>query len=76
MSDPILSPEAFKWFLTITTGGLAGSWLVYDTINLIRLPSREERDPGVRHDKKFGYLMGILIGAAGVWGCLMFHDVV
>src|SRR5690606_35030406 len=34
--NELISPNAFKWFLTIITGGVAGAWFVYDTINLIR----------------------------------------
>jgi len=78
MTDEIMSLTAFRWFLTILTGGLAGTWLVYDTISLIRLRARgdhRKNDPVV-HDKVFGYLMGMIIGAIGVWGCLRFHGVV
>lgn len=73
--NEIMSPDAFKWFLTILTGGLAGSWVIYDVINLIRIRHANKRDPLVR-DKIFGYLMGIVIGVVGVYGCLRFHDVV
>jgi hypothetical protein len=69
-----MSPMAFKWFLTFLTGGLAGSWLIYDVINLIRIRNANKRDPLVR-DKLFGYVMGIAIGVVGILGCLRFHDV-
>ena len=75
MSDPIFSPEQFKWFLTILTGGFAGTWFFYDAYSLIRLPSRNERDPQIAHDKRFGYIIGMAIGFVGVWGCLRFHGV-
>ncbi|HEY5927475.1 MAG TPA: hypothetical protein VIV11_37580 [Kofleriaceae bacterium] len=74
MND-LMSPIAFKWFLTILTGGLAGAWLIYDTINLIRTRNADRRD-AVMRDKHFGYVIGILIGIVGVLGCLRFHDVV
>ena len=70
----LMSDIAFKWFITFLTGGLAGSWFVYDTINLLRLRGADGRDPLVR-DKRFGYLMGLVIGAVGIIGCLRFHGV-
>lgn len=72
--NELMSPEAFKWFLTILTGGLAGSWLLYDAYNLVRIRKADKRDPIVR-DKIFGYIMGMVIGVVGVIGCLRFHDV-
>jgi hypothetical protein len=73
--NELMSPTAFKWFLTILTGGLAGAWFIYDSINLIRTRNYDRNDAVVR-DKHFGYVMGILIGIVGVIGCLRFHDVV
>ena len=70
----LMSPTAFKWFITLLTGVVAGAWLVYDAINLVRIRTRDAADPIVR-DKRFGYLMGIVIGAVGLIGCLRFHDV-
>lgn len=73
--NELMSPTAFKWFITIITGGLAGAWFVYDSINLIRSRNLDRGDAVVR-DRHFGYVMGILIGIAGVVGCLRFHGVV
>ena len=73
--NELMSPTGFKWFLTILTGGLAGAWFIYDSINLIRTRNHDRKDPVVR-DKHFGYVIGILIGIIGVLGCLRFHDVV
>jgi len=70
----VMSDEAFRWFVTILTGGLAGTWLVYDTLNLVRSRRADGRDPLVR-DKRFGYVMGMLIGLVGIIGCLRFHGV-
>jgi hypothetical protein len=75
VNDNILSPEAFKWFLTILTGGLAGIWFFYDLRNLIVTRKLDRRDPVVR-DKHFGFVMGMVIGIVGVVGCLKFHGVV
>jgi hypothetical protein len=73
--NELMSETAFKWFITILTGGLAAAWFVYDSINLIRTRNFDRNDAVVR-DKHFGYVMGILIGIAGVIGCLRFHDIV
>jgi hypothetical protein len=70
----LMSDIAFKWFITFLTGGLAATWFVYDSINLLRLRGADRRDPLVR-DKRFGYLMGLVIGAVGIIGCLRFHGV-
>lgn len=74
MTAEPLSPLAFKWVVTILTGGLAGTWVVYDTINLIRVRAADGSDPLIG-DRRFGYLVGIAIGVIGVVGCLRFHDV-
>ncbi len=72
--NELMSPIAFKWVLTILTGGLAGVWFVYDSISLVRSRNLDRGDAVVR-DKHFGYVIGILIGLIGVLGCLRFHDV-
>jgi hypothetical protein len=46
-------------------------WFVYDAIKLVRL---RPDDPKL-HDKRFGYAMGVVIGAIGVIGCLKFQGV-
>ena len=71
----IVSQPTFEWIVTGFTGGLAGTWLVYDAISLARMRGKKTEDP-VAADKKFGYVMGIIIGFVGVWGCLRFHGVV
>lgn len=73
--NEVMSPEAFKWFLTALTGGLAGFWVIWDTKNLVKARNLDRSDPVVR-DRHFGYVIGILIGVIGVFGCLRFHDVV
>ncbi len=70
----LVSPLAFKWFLTLFTGIVAAVWFVYDAIKLVRLRTADGADPVVR-DKRFGYAIGIVIGAIGVIGCLMFQGV-
>ena len=74
MKDQILSPDGFKWFLTLTTGLLAGAWVFVDGFSLVRLRKADRKNPIVR-DKHFGYVMGMLIGIVGVYGCLRFHGI-
>ena len=72
----LVSDEAFRWILTVLTGGLAGTWLVLDSVSLFRSRTpRRRTDPLVR-DKRFGYVMGIAIGIIGLWGCLRYHSLV
>lgn len=70
----LIPPLAFKWFLTLFTGIIAGVWFVWDAVKLIRLRTADGADPVVR-DKRFGYAVGVVIGAIGVTGCLMFQGV-
>ena len=74
-SMTIVSPVAFKWILTILTFAMAGSWLVYDAITLVRT-RKMDRTSAVNRDKQFGMVIGVIIGIIGVWGCLRFHGVV
>jgi hypothetical protein len=74
MKEQILSPAGFKWFLTLTTGIVAGLWFFYDSFNLIRTRNADRTNLVVR-DKHFGYAMGILIGIVGVYGCLRFQGI-
>lgn len=76
MSTEIVSQSTFEWMVTALTGGVAGTWFFYDAFNLLRLKKRGAKDDPVTGDKRFGYVMGMAIGAAGVWGCLRFHGVV
>jgi hypothetical protein len=72
MTEELMSANAFHWVLIAMTGGLAGSWLVYDAYSLIRSRGADLADPHVR-DKRFGYIIGILIGLIGVLGCVGYH---
>ncbi len=74
MTDPIVSPDVFKWTVTLMTGLVAGTWFVWDALKIFQLRHKDGKDPTV-HDKRFGYSVGMVIGFIGVWGCLRFHDV-
>jgi hypothetical protein len=72
MKDQLLSPDAWRWFLILITGLVAGAWLIYDTINLIRT-RHLDRSVAANRDKHFGYVMGIVIGIVGVIGTLRYQ---
>ena len=75
MNDQLVSHTVFVWFLSLFTGIVAFTWFVYDAIKLYWLRNADKRDPVV-HDKRFGYGIGVLIGAIGVVGVLRYHGVV
>ncbi len=68
----LVSATTFDWFLCVLTFGLAGPWVFYDAYNLIRLRHADGKDPIVR-DKRFGYVIGMLIGLIGVIGVVKHH---
>jgi len=70
----LVSPLVFKWFMTLFTGIVAGVWFVWDAVKLVALRNANGADPVVR-DKRFGYTIGVVIGAIGVTGCLLFWNV-
>ena len=72
MNDQLVSHTVFVWFLSLFTGIVAFTWFVYDAIKLFWLRNSDGRDPVV-HDKRFGYGIGIVIGAIGVLGVLKYH---
>jgi hypothetical protein len=69
----IISDEAFRWFLTFAVGVVAGIWLFFDALNLWR--TRRAKPSPLLADRRFGYLMGVVIGAVGVIGTLHFQHV-
>lgn len=72
MSDHLVSHTVFVWFMTLFTGIVAGTWFVYDALKLYWLRNADKTDPTV-HDKRFGYAIGMIIGAIGVIGVLKYH---
>jgi hypothetical protein len=69
----MMSESTFHLVLSIITAGVAAPWLVHDAVLLARLRG-DRRDPLVA-DQRFGYAMGIVIGAIGVVGTLRFNGV-
>lgn len=74
MTTELVSLDVFRWFLTLITGVVAGAWGIVDLVRLIGLRGADTTDPLVR-DKRFGYLIGIVIGVVGVVGSLRFQNV-
>jgi hypothetical protein len=74
MSPEPVSPSTFRWILTLLT--VAGSlWALYDVIKLAKTRGKNASDPLVR-DQRFGYVIGIVIGAFGISGILRYHGVI
>lgn len=68
--NELVSETTFKWILTGLTGA-ACLWALYDIFKWRNTPSD---DPHL-NDKRFGYSIGILLGAFGISGLLKFHGV-
>lgn len=65
----IVSHQAFMYFCSLATAGLAGSWLIYDAIRLRRFWPRGR----AAHDEIFGSVIGIAVSLIGLLGVVRFH---
>ncbi len=70
--DNLVSPTVFVWFVSILTAGVGGAYFLIDIAKLWKLRTADGKDPVV-HDKRFGFGIGVLIGAVGVVGVLKYH---
>lgn len=70
----IISEAAFRVLSSVLIGGVGALWVIHDAVLLARLP-RAIRVDRLVADKRFGYTMGIVIGAIGVLGTLRFNGV-
>ncbi len=70
--DNLVSHTVFVWFMSILTAGVGGAYVIIDVKRLIQLRKADGRDP-VIHDKRFGFGIGVLVGAIGVIGVLKYH---
>ncbi|MBA3395453.1 MAG: hypothetical protein H0T89_22585 [Deltaproteobacteria bacterium] len=73
MKAELMTPETFRWVLTILTLGGA-VWALYDVYLISKLRGQDRNDPLVK-DKRFGFTVGIIIGLFGISGVLRFHGV-
>jgi hypothetical protein len=71
----VVSDAVFSWFLTFLVGGLSAAWLVYDIRNLTKLRGADARDALVR-DRRFGYIVGIVVALIGLVGTARYHGLV
>jgi hypothetical protein len=73
MSPEIVSESTFRWILTVLT--VAGAlWALYDIVKLRKARGKDRADLEVR-DERFGYAIGIAIGAFALGGMLRYHGV-
>ena len=68
----IVSHEAFIWFCTILTLGVAAPWVFVDLWRL-RNVVREDMSRPVVRDRLFGSLIGLAVSIAGVLGMVRYH---
>jgi len=68
----IISAHAFDWFVTLLTGVVAAWWILVDSVRLRRALAGD-RDRGAVRDQIFGSIVGLVIGAIGVFGVVMHH---
>lgn len=73
MSPQIVSESTFRWILTVLTVA-ASFWALYDIVKLRNTRGKDGQDPYVR-DERFGYVIGIVIGAFAISGMLRYHGV-
>jgi hypothetical protein len=70
VTEPTLVPDSvFRLLLSILTGGVWAPWLIHDLVMLLRLPRRDPR----LGDRRFGYLVGIVIATIGLVGTARFN---
>jgi hypothetical protein len=71
VTTELVSENVFRWFLTLTVGGV-GLWLVYwDLLNM----SRALKKPAspARSDKLFGCFIGLGIAVIAITGTMKFN---
>ena len=73
MSPQIVSESTFRWILTVLTVA-AALWALYDIVKWRKTRGKDGSDPLVR-DERFGYVIGIAIGAFAISGMLRYHGV-
>ena len=56
----------------LLTGLVAAYWIVIDSVRLIRALRDDRKDPAVK-DRIFGSVIGLIIGAVGVFGSLNYY---
>lgn len=67
MTAEPMTPDQFRWFITLITGGVSVIWFLSDARKLIRTGREDGANPSVR-DRRFGYTMGLVIATIGIVG--------
>lgn len=70
----LVSDGAFRFAISVITGGFSAVWTIHDLVLIARLRGGDRRDPLVA-DQRFGYVMGIAMGVIGIVGTLRFGGV-
>jgi uncharacterized membrane protein YfcA len=73
MSPEPVSHDTFRWIVTVLTVA-AALWALYDIVKMSKIRGKDRSDPLVR-DERFGYWIGIIIGAFTISGMLRYHGV-
>ncbi len=73
MTTELITTDQFRAVLSAITA-IGSFWGVIDAVRLIRLRGADGSDPIVR-DKRFGYTIGMFVGAIGYFGILRFNGV-
>jgi uncharacterized protein YacL len=74
VNEPLTDLQ-FDWFCSALTFVVAASWIVVDIVRMRRaLRDRASggSTPEIR-DRVFGSVIGLIVGAIGVTGVLLFH---
>ena len=68
----MVSHATYIWFVTLMTGGVAGAWMIVDSVRLRRALRADPADPAFR-DRIFGSVIGLLVSLVGLVGVVAYH---
>jgi hypothetical protein len=74
VTEPVMSESTFKWFLTVLTM-LGVFWVGLDFYKIFKLRGADMSIPENR-DKRFAYVIGMVIAVCVTIGVLMYHGVI
>lgn len=66
------SHENYILVCALLTGVVAAYWIVFDSVRLVKALRDDRRKPEVK-DRIFGSVMGLIVGAIGVFGTLNYY---
>jgi len=65
----IVQEVYFRWFVVAMVWAIGLGWALRDLIAIIKHWSKRRE----MHDEFFGYIMGVILGSAGVIGAIKYH---